>query len=78
MSHQTPFSDGGKFINPDAALMLADRVVEEGAKILDIGGESSRPGADPVDEKQEVSRVVPVIRSIIKRHPKYSGFDRHL
>ena len=64
------FSDGGKFIKPSAALALADRLVEEGAKILDIGGESSRPGADPVDEKQEVARVVPVIRSIVKRHPK--------
>ena len=42
----------------------------EGAKILDIGGESSRPGATPVDAREEVERVIPVIRTIVKRHPK--------
>src|SRR5580698_3895180 len=60
------FSDGGKFLNTKAAVAHALKLAEEGAEILDIGGESTRPGATPVDEKEECRRVVPVIRSLTK------------
>jgi len=58
------FSDGGRFDRPDAALSHARRLVDEGADILDIGGESTRPGADPVPEADEIRRVVPVIEAL--------------
>ena len=60
------FSDGGKFLNTKAAVAHALKLAEQGAEILDIGGESTRPGAKPVDEKEECRRVVPVIRSLTK------------
>ena len=59
------FSDGGKFLDPDAAVAHALKLVAEGADILDIGGESSRPGAGPVSEEQELSRVIPVIEKLV-------------
>jgi dihydropteroate synthase len=58
------FSDGGRFAAPEAALAQARRLIAEGADILDIGGESTRPGAEPVDEAEEIDRVVPLIRAI--------------
>jgi dihydropteroate synthase len=58
------FSDGGKFLELSDALGQAKRLVEEGAEILDIGGESSRPGSEPVGDEEEIRRVVPVIESI--------------
>lgn len=58
------FSDGGKFFSRDAALKQAARLVEDGAAILDIGGESTRPGSQPVSEQEEMDRVVPVIEAI--------------
>ena len=58
------FSDGGKFISPKAALQQARKMVTAGAEILDVGGESTRPGADPVGEQEELDRVIPVIESI--------------
>ncbi|MGH6960330.1 MAG: dihydropteroate synthase, partial [Dongiaceae bacterium] len=58
------FSDGGRFRALDAALAQARRLVEEGAAILDIGGESTRPGAQPVPEPEELDRVVPVIERL--------------
>ncbi|MGH8441430.1 MAG: dihydropteroate synthase [Nevskiaceae bacterium] len=58
------FSDGGRFTAPDAALARARAMVEEGAAIVDVGGESTRPGAQPVDEEQELARVLPVIARI--------------
>ena len=58
------FSDGGLYFDPDAAIARALRLIEDGADILDIGGESSRPGADPVDEVEELRRVVPVVRAL--------------
>ncbi len=57
------FSDGGRFLNPQAALAQA-RAMAEGADILDIGGESTRPGALPVPEEDEISRTAPVIRAL--------------
>ena len=58
------FSDGGLFLDPEAGLAHALRLVAEGADILDIGGESSRPGAQPVSEADEIARVVPLITAI--------------
>jgi dihydropteroate synthase len=58
------FSDGGRFDDPAAALAHARRLIAEGADVLDVGGESTRPGAQPVDAAQEIERVVPLIRAI--------------
>jgi len=58
------FSDGGRFLEPEAALRHARRLVAEGIDILDIGGESTRPGAEPVDESEEIARTVPLIAAI--------------
>jgi dihydropteroate synthase len=58
------FSDGGRFLSPDAAAAHARRLVEEGAAIVDIGAESSRPGALPVSEDEELARLMPVLTAI--------------
>lgn len=55
------FSDGGRFLQADAAVEHALALVSEGASLLDIGGESTRPGSDPVPVEQELGRVIPVI-----------------
>jgi dihydropteroate synthase len=59
------FSDGGRFADPGAAVAEGLRMVAEGADILDVGGESTRPGAMEVDEDEEAMRVVPVIRGLV-------------
>ncbi|MSR56194.1 MAG: dihydropteroate synthase [Planctomycetaceae bacterium] len=56
------FSDGGRFLETEAAVDQALRLVEEGADIIDIGGESTRPGAAPVPPEEELHRVVPIVR----------------
>lgn len=61
------FSDGGRFRSVDQAVEHALRQVEQGADLLDIGGESTRPGADPVDEQEELDRVLPVIEALAAR-----------
>ena len=58
------FSDGGKFLDPDRAVAHGRLLADEGAAILDIGGESTRPGADPVSPDEEMSRVLPVVRTL--------------
>jgi len=58
------FSDGGKFLSPDAAVVHALKLVAQGADILDIGGESTRPGAEPVSVAVELRRVIPVIKKL--------------
>ena len=58
------FSDGGKYYNIDKAVAKGQQLVKEGADILDIGGESSRPFAEPVSEEEEIDRVVPVIEKL--------------
>lgn len=58
------FSDGGQYSDPDAALDHAMAMVEEGAHIIDVGGESTRPGAGAVSVSEELDRVIPVIRGI--------------
>ncbi len=58
------FSDGGKFSDPVAALAHARRLIADGADMLDVGGESTRPGAAPVSEDQEIARVAPLISAL--------------
>lgn len=58
------FSDGGSFLNPQAALAHGLQMVADGAEILDIGGESTRPGAQSVDADEEIRRVLPVIQAL--------------
>jgi dihydropteroate synthase len=63
------FSDGGRFLDPKAALEQAQRLIDEGADILDVGGESSRPGAEPVEEEEEMRRVLPLLQKLSKKIP---------
>lgn len=58
------FSDGGKFLNPESAIAHAKKMIEEGADILDLGAESSRPGATPVNPEEELSRLLPVLTAL--------------
>jgi len=61
------FSDGGNFVSTEAAIAQADRMISEGADAVDVGGESTRPGAQPVPPREELKRVLPVIRGIHSR-----------
>lgn len=61
------FSDGGRFQRLDDALRQVDRMVNDGADLLDIGGESTRPGAEAVSQEAEISRTIPVIEAIASR-----------
>jgi dihydropteroate synthase len=58
------FSDGGRFLEPEAAIAHGRRLAGEGADILDVGGESTRPGADPVRTEEELRRVLPVVEAL--------------
>jgi dihydropteroate synthase len=58
------FSDGGRFLSPDEAIRHAQHMVAEGAAIIDVGGESTRPGAEPVETAEELDRVIPVIEAL--------------
>lgn len=64
------FSDGGKFFKKKEALQLASRMVEEGVDIIDIGGESTRPGSIPIEEQEELQRVIPLIERIMLEKPE--------
>jgi dihydropteroate synthase len=61
------FSDGGRFLGPHQAIAHGERLAAEGADILDIGGESTRPFSDPVTVEEEIQRVVPVIEALVSR-----------
>jgi dihydropteroate synthase len=63
------FSDGGQFFNAEAAFRHAEWMVQEGAAILDVGGESSRPGSEPVGLEEELRRVIPIVHRIRVRFP---------
>lgn len=63
------FSDGGELPSVDAALRRAERMVQEGAALLDVGGESTRPGAAAVPENEELRRTIPVVEAIARRFP---------
>ncbi len=61
------FSDGGRYVSLDAALAQVERMIAEGADVIDIGGESTRPGAELVPEAEEMERVMPVIEAVRAR-----------
>lgn len=63
------FSDGGRYLNEKRAMDQIRRMVQEGATIIDIGGESSRPGSEPVSEDEELKRVLPLIIESVKEFP---------
>lgn len=69
------FSDGGLFFNRDAALAQAEKLIDQGADILDIGGESSRPFSDPVSAQEEIRRVIPVIQHVAEKIPVPVSID---
>src|SRR5882724_12843196 len=58
------FSDGGRFFDPAAAVAHGEALVREGADMIDVGGESTRPQAEPVSEAEELRRVIPVIEEL--------------
>lgn len=64
------FSDGGNSLSPRSAAALAERLIARGADIVDVGGESTRPGSAPVPVETELQRVIPVIESLTRRHPR--------
>ena len=63
------YYDGGKFDRLDAALAQADRMLDEGADVLEAGGESTGPGSASVSAEEELARVLPVVRALCERHP---------
>ena len=63
------FSDGGDFLDPEAAARHAGLLLDEGADVVDVGGESTRPGSDPVSAEEELRRVVPVVRKLLEARP---------
>lgn len=67
------FSDGGLFVEPERAVEHARRLVDEGAGLLDVGGESTRPGAGAVSAAEELDRVAPVLEGILGAEPGLSG-----
>lgn len=64
------FSDGGEFFAVKPAVAQAEKMLDEGAHIIDVGGESTRPGSDPVSPEEELRRVLPVIRGILESRPE--------
>jgi dihydropteroate synthase len=70
------FSDGGRFLDPDAAIAHGLEMVAAGASVVDVGGESTRPGAPPVDEAEERRRVLPVVAALAP-HVRVSVDTRH-
>jgi dihydropteroate synthase len=69
------FSDGGLFRDPARALERALEIAAEGAQIVDIGGESTRPGASPVPLEEELTRVIPVVRAVARQSPLLISVD---
>lgn len=65
------FSDGGEFADASIALAHAARLVESGADIIDVGGESTRPGAEPVSAEREMARVIPLVKALVREHPAF-------
>ncbi len=63
------FSDGGKYFDKEKAVNIAIQMIEEGVDIIDIGGETTQPGSDPISEDEELSRVIPVIKSVVEIKP---------
>ncbi|MFF2179360.1 dihydropteroate synthase [Lysinibacillus sp. NPDC058147] len=71
------FSDGGKFNNVEAAVTQAKKMVAEGAKIIDVGGESTRPGYERISDEDEIARIVPVIQALAAEVPAIISVDTY-
>ena len=71
------FSDGGLYCEPERALARAEAMLAEGADLIDVGGQSSRPGSEPVPAAVEQGRVVPVVREVVKRHAALVSVDTY-
>ncbi len=71
------FSDGGKYLEPDKAIVHAKELVAEGADIIDIGGESSRPGSEPISAAEELARILPVLQGLIAEIPVPISIDTY-
>ena len=69
------FSDGGRYVDPERAFEHAQRMIEEGAAIIDIGGESTRPGANAVDAAEELRRVLPLVQRLASRSAALISVD---
>jgi len=69
------FSDGGEFFAPEKAIEQGRRMAAEGAGIIDVGGESTRPGAKPVSAEEELARVLPVIAKLLEKIPAFISID---
>ena len=69
------FSDAGKFLKFDTALFQVEKMLREGASIIDIGGESTRPGASAVSEQEELQRVIPIVEAISQRFDCWISVD---
>jgi len=69
------FSDGGKFVDPSKAVSRAFEMLDQGATIIDIGGESTRPGSLPVESEKEIARVIPIIRELSKTSDAFISID---
>lgn len=63
------FSDGGRYIKPNQAVEHALQMLQDGADIIDIGGESTRPGSEPISADEEIDRVIPVIKEVLNNRP---------
>jgi len=61
------FSDGGWYLDPDRAVEYAHQMIEEGADLIDVGGESTRPGAEPVSVEEELRRILPPVKQLVKK-----------
>ena len=71
------FSDGGRFDQLDAALSHAGQMIEEGADVIDVGGESTRPGHQQITDEEEIARVVPVIEAVKKNYDVPVSIDTY-
>lgn len=71
------FSDGGQYNSVETALEQAKKMVAAGAKIIDVGGESTRPGYERISDEEEIERVVPVIRALVKEVPAIISIDTY-
>lgn len=71
------FSDGGQFSNSDAAITHASSLIEQGADIIDLGGQSTRPGAEPVGAAEELRRVLPVLQALRKTKAVWISIDTY-
>ena len=71
------FSDGGDFDTVEDALAQVERMIAQGAAIIDVGGESTRPGAEFVTEEEEIARIVPVIQAIKTKYDVLISIDTY-